>query len=193
MPNFATGAQLKDGTQIEVAYKVGGRGTYGPRTRAGVVLPSSFDVTVVGPTVGEYLVKMRAEVQERVLRCAAVHVKQLPGGPPVKNAGMRIAIDFLLQEAAALLAVRVTPGDGFIRFTPLGREGEDAVRQALKTPRRRQPVTDKTVRAAADAWLAHRHRRDRTLAAAESLGISRTTFDRHRRLARERGYLKEQP
>lgn len=193
MPKFTTRAQLKDGTALLVTYAMGGQGTLSPRTRAGVVLPNAFDVLVQGGAAGPYQVQLRAEVQERVLRCAAVTVRQLPDGPPVKNAGMRLPIDYLLQEAAALVAVKVTRGEGVITVAPVGRAGEQAVRQALKAPRRRQPVDDRALRAAADAWLSNKHRRDRTLAAAESLGLSRTTFDRHRRLARERGFLKENP
>lgn len=192
MPKFTIGAQLKDGTELQVTYTMGGGDTFSPRTRAGVVLPNAFAVLVQGGAAGPYQVQMRAEVQQRVLRCAAVTVRQLPDGPPVKNAGMRIPVDYLLQEAAALIAVKVTPGQGFVRVEAVGVDGQQAVRQALKTPRRRQPVDDDALRAAANAWLTHKHRRDRTLAAAESLGLSRTTFDRHRRLARERGFLKEQ-
>jgi hypothetical protein len=192
MSKRTTGAQLKDGTRLQVTYTMGGEGTFSPRTRAGVVLPSAFDVLVEGGAAGPYQVQLRAEVQQRVLRCAAVTVRQLSDGPPVKNAGMRIAVDYLLQEAAALVAVKVTSRQSGFTVQPVGVEGEQAVRQALKTPRRRQPVDDDALRAAADAWRLHKHRRDRTLAAAESLGLSRTTFDRHRRLARERGFLEEQ-
>ncbi len=185
------GIRLRDGTDLRVQYVLGPRNGV-ERVRSGVILPRSFTARATGGLAGEHVIELTAEVQDRVLRCTGVSVRQTPGGPPVKTIHLRVPVDSILREAAAAAAVHVRPGEGFVKVTPVADPHAQAeVRRAIRTPRRRQPITDEDAQRAADAWLAHKHRRDRTVAAAESLNLSRSTFDRHRAVARERGYLKE--
>jgi hypothetical protein len=152
------------------------------------VLPGRFTIVATGGPL-PYDVELHAAVDDGTVVCRKLVVSQQPNGAPVKNAGLRLPIDYLLREAASAIALVDTDGG----LGPMSTDEATALHGQLKTPRRRKPVTDERLRQVADAYRAAllHNKRSATVDAARALHMSRSNFDRLRSQAVARGFLKK--